>query len=137
LDNNGHSSDEVPIVLLVEDTVSGQQRFRDLTKDRYRLATAANAAEAVYRYGELKSQGKPLAAIVVDLVLAGMPRPEGLGVIKCLRSADRQIPLVVWTKHTGKYRDECLQAGADLVLAKYEGDDDFARVISDLILRRR
>ncbi len=99
-------------VLLVEDETDLRENLAARLKEEgYAVDVAADGEEGLY-YGE----EYPLDVAIIDL---GLPKMSGMDVIKKLRSAERQFPILVLTAR-GQWQDKVagLQAGADDYLVK-------------------
>jgi len=99
-------------LLVIEDDQNlRQQLAQGLEQQGYDLVTAADGAEGLY-----VAQNYPLDLIVVDL---GLPKLDGLGVIRALRKDNKAIPILILTARGGwKAKVEGLEAGADDYLEK-------------------
>jgi two-component system response regulator PhoP len=99
-------------ILVVEDETRLREQLRDrLGANGYAVDTAADGAEGLY-YGEMY----PLDLAVIDI---GLPKLSGIDVIRRLRAAGRNFPILILTAR-GNWQDkvEGLEAGADDYLVK-------------------
>ncbi len=116
-------------ILVIEDEAAlrGQVAAR-LTGDGYQCDVTGDGAEGLYLASEY-----PFDAALVDLGLPGIP---GIDIIRRLRAAGSQLPILVLTARS-RWQDkvEGLEAGADDYLAKpFEMDELVARLRA--LLRR-
>jgi DNA-binding NarL/FixJ family response regulator len=124
---------ELPVVLLLDDTVAGQTRFKDLIGHRFQVAIARTVAEFKELYAKMVDQHKPPQAVVIDLVISPEEPPEGLSLISELRSTHRNLPIVAWSKFSERYADEALRLGANKVVTKHENDKNLADFLEQMI----
>lgn len=99
-------------ILVVEDETRLREQLRDrLGASGYVVDTASDGAEGLY-YGE----DYPLDLAVIDI---GLPKLSGIDLIRRLRSAGRNFPILILTAR-GNWQDkvEGLEAGADDYLVK-------------------
>ncbi len=99
-------------ILVVEDETRLREQLRDrLAASGYVVDTAADGNEGLY-YGE----DYPLDLAVIDI---GLPKLSGIDLIRRLRSAGRNFPILILTAR-GNWQDkvEGLEAGADDYLVK-------------------
>jgi chemosensory pili system protein ChpA (sensor histidine kinase/response regulator) len=120
---------ELPLVLVVDDSVSAGRSLSELVTDAgYRAATAIDGLEAL----NSNDQEKP-AAILLDME---MPRMNGLELSAHLR-ADKEysgIPLVMITsRSTEKHRRQAEADGVDLYLTKPYQEDRLVENLARLI----
>ncbi|MBE9609832.1 response regulator transcription factor [Chitinilyticum piscinae] len=116
-------------ILLIEDEAALRDSLaRRLEADGYRVDVAADGEDGLYQASEY-----PCDLLIVDL---GLPRLNGLGVIRQLRQAGQSMPILVLTAR-GSWQDKVagLEAGADDYLTKpFEYPELAARVMA--LLRR-
>jgi len=99
-------------ILVVEDETRLREQLRDrLGASGYVVDTASDGAQGLY-YGE----DYPLDLAVIDI---GLPKLSGIDLIRRLRSAGRNFPILILTAR-GNWQDkvEGLEAGADDYLVK-------------------
>ncbi len=99
-------------ILVIEDDQSLRQQLASgLTQQGYDLVTAQDGQEGLF-----VAQNYPLDLLVVDL---GLPKVNGLDVIRALRKDNKGIPILILTARGGwKAKVEGLEAGADDYLEK-------------------
>jgi CheY-like chemotaxis protein len=119
-------------VLLVEDTLSGEERCRDLLGSDFLIIRAANAHLAGLVLEEWSVQGRNFDAAIVDLTLE-RDYEDGLPVIRALRIANTKLPILIWSKHSDQVISEALLAGANRALKKYVNDRDLGKVLIAMI----
>jgi len=116
-------------ILVIEDEAALRaQVTARLTGDGYQCDVTGDGAEGLYLASEY-----PFDAALVDLGLPGIP---GIDIIRRLRAAGSQLPILVLTARS-RWQDkvEGLEAGADDYLAKpFEMDELVARLRA--LLRR-
>jgi two-component system KDP operon response regulator KdpE len=98
---------EMPEILVIEDEVQIRRFLRTtLSAEHYRLREASTATEGI----KLTTEQKP-DVIVVDL---GLPDADGIEVIRHIRKANSNIPIIVLSVRSNE-RDKitALDAGAD------------------------
>lgn len=97
----------MPAILVIEDDASLREGLQHtLAQAKYRVATAADAAEA---RGALAAD--EFAAVVLDL---GLPDQDGLALLKRIRSEGYTVPVVILTARDDlDARVNGLDAGAD------------------------
>lgn len=99
-------------VLIVEDETELRQQLQQrLTETGYAVDIADNGEEGLYIGKEY-----PVDVAIVDI---GLPSLSGIEVIRSLREADRDFPILILTAR-GRWQDkvEGLEAGADDYLVK-------------------
>ena len=131
-DAAGAPTDASDTVLLVDDNADMREYVRRLLSTRFNVITAADGAEALAAVGSR----------VPDLVLTDvmMPRVDGFGLLKALRSDERtrEIPVVLLSARAGEEsRIEGIDAGADDYLVKpFSARELHARVSNNLAMAR-
>lgn len=70
-----------------------------LTRNGYRVLTAADGQEGVELFGRKKS----IALVVTDIV---MPRKDGIALIRELRAVKPELPVVVISGHLPQWEKE-------------------------------
>ncbi len=116
-------------LLLVEDDRELQGQLQRMLERRdFQLNIAEDGIEALYHTGEYE-----IDLAIVDL---GLPKMDGLELIRRLREGKREFPILVLTARTGwKAKVEGLDAGADDYLTKpFQPEELLARV--NALLRR-
>lgn len=110
-------------VLLIEDEASLRAQLCDRLRDiGHVVDVAADGEEGLYFGNEY-----PIDVAVIDL---GLPKIPGIEVIKRLRAAGRDFPILILTAR-GRWQDkvEGLEAGADDYLVKpFEVEELLARL---------
>jgi len=99
-------------VLIVEDEEELRlQLYQRLTETGYAVDVAENGEEGLYIGKEY-----PIDVAIIDI---GLPRLSGIEVIRNLREADKEFPILILTAR-GRWQDkvEGLEAGADDYLVK-------------------
>lgn len=93
----------------------------------HRVVEATDGREAV----ECVKQDPP-DLILMDLAL---PIMDGVTATKIIKGIDvaSDVPIVCVTAHSEKYRDEALQAGANLVVRKPVDMDDLKPILSQYL----
>lgn len=116
-------------ILVVEDDPDLRQTLRDaLTLAGYAVDTVADGQLAV---SALAARG--YALMVLDL---GLPRMDGLDVLRRLRAADNPMPVLVLTARDGvEHRVLGLRLGADDYLAKPFALEELEARVAALIRR--
>lgn len=116
-------------LLLIEDDAALRLGLaRQLEADGYRVDQAADGADGLFQAREY-----PVDLAIVDL---GLPKINGIAVVKALRQEGRMLPILVLTAR-GSWQDKVvgLEAGADDYLVKpFEYPELAARVKA--LLRR-
>jgi CheY-like chemotaxis protein len=105
-----HSSDKRPAVLVADDNDDTRQMFRALLAGKgYRVLEASDGEEAV----NVVRQENP-GLVLLDL---GLPRLNGLNVIRRVRKELIEVPLVVITGYDHHF-ETAVAAGCDDYLLK-------------------
>jgi two-component system response regulator PhoP len=116
-------------VLLVEDDqeLSGQLQRR-LQRDAFQVCAAGDANEARFFCSDY--------AIDVAIIDLGLPRMDGIELIKLLRDDGYDFPVIILTARSGwRAKVEGLEAGADDYLTKpFQSEELIARL--NALLRR-
>jgi two-component system, OmpR family, response regulator PhoP len=116
-------------LLLIEDDAALRLGLaRQLEADGYRVDQAADGADGLFQ-----AQEYPVDLAIVDL---GLPKLNGIAVVRRLRAEGRTIPILILTAR-GSWQDKVvgLEAGADDYLVKpFEYPELAARVKA--LLRR-
>lgn len=118
-------------LLLVEDTVALAEKLRAaLVEARFAVDLAVDGEEALF-LGETE----PYDVVVLDL---GLPRLDGLSVLRRWRAAGRTMPVLVLTAR-GAWTEkvEGLNAGADDYMAKPFAVGELVARLQALIRRAR
>lgn len=122
----------VPPVLVIDDSATYRQRFKEVVEPRgYRVLQAGSGEEGL----RLAAEALP-KAIIVDGIMPGL---DGLTVVRRLRSDEvlRQIPCIFVTGADDKSVElKALEAGADAFMRK---DEDSALMLArlDALIRPR
>jgi PAS domain S-box-containing protein len=123
---------DAPTVLLVDDNADMRDYVARLLSTRFRVVTAADGAEAL----------AVAERAVPDLVLSDvmMPRLDGFGLLKALRSDERtrDVPVLLVSARAGEEAwIEGIDAGADDYLVKpFSARELHARVANNLAMAR-
>ena len=116
-------------VLIVEDNVELARQVKStLAHERYVVDVAEDGEEGLFL-----AQSEPYDAVILDL---GLPRLDGLSVLQQLRSAGKDVPVLILTsRDTWREKVTGLRAGADDYLAKpFEFEELLARL--EALIRR-
>lgn len=116
-------------LLIAEDDPELGPRLRErLVRAGYAVDLAANGVDAAHL-----GATEPYDAVILDL---GLPRRDGLAVLRDWRAAGQSVPVLILTARNGwAERVEGLQAGADDYLGKpFHPEELLARV--QALLRR-
>ncbi len=116
------------LLLIEDDAILRLGLKRQLEADGYRVDLAADGEDGLFQAREY-----PLDLAIVDL---GLPKVNGLTVVKTLRAEGRTLPILILTAR-GSWQDKVtgLEAGADDYLVKpFEYPELAARVKA--LLRR-
>lgn len=123
---------DVPLVLVVDDSVSARQSLSALVADGgYRVVTAIDGLEAI----EVMEAGKP-AAIITDLE---MPRMNGLEFTRHIRANDETSDIAVMmvtSRSTDKHHQHATEAGVDAYVVKPYDEDAILESLAGLIAAR-
>ncbi len=116
-------------ILLVEDDKELQLQLQRMLERRdYQLNIAEDGIEALYHVGEYQ-----IDLAIVDL---GLPKMDGLELIRRLREGDRQFPILILTARSGwKAKVQGLDAGADDYLTKPFQPEELTARVNALIRR--
>lgn len=116
-------------LLIVEDELSLQQQLADALREQdYVVDVASDGEEGLYFGKEY-----PIDLAIIDL---GLPKIEGVDVIKQLRKAGHSYPILILTaRNRWQEKVEGLEAGADDYLTKpFQPEELSARI--KVLLRR-
>ncbi len=116
-------------ILIIEDELSLQQQLADaLRAEDYVVDTASDGEEGLYFAKEY-----PIDLAIVDL---GLPKIDGVDVIKGLRESGHSYPVLILTaRNRWQEKVEGLEAGADDYLTKpFHPEELSARI--KVLLRR-
>lgn len=116
-------------ILVVEDeNTLREQLITRLRKEGYAVDGAADGQEGLFRAREY-----PIDLAVIDL---GLPKMNGIAVIKSLRNLQKEFPILILTAR-GSWQDkvEGLEAGADDYLTKPFHDEELLARIRVLLRR--
>ena len=99
-------------ILIVEDELSLQQQLAEtLREQNYVVDTASDGEEGLYF-----AQDYPIDLAIIDL---GLPKIDGVEVIKQLRQSGHSYPVLILTaRNRWQEKVEGLEAGADDYLTK-------------------
>jgi len=99
------------LLLIEDDAIVRLSVKRQLEADGYRVDMAADGEDGLYQAREY-----PVDLAIIDL---GLPKVNGLTVVKTLRAEGRLLPILVLTAR-GSWQDKVqgLEAGADDYLVK-------------------
>ena len=118
-------------IVVVEDQPDQALFMRALLQDRYRVAVAANAAEAI---AQLDLLGQRVSLVLMDISLPG--GADGLTLSRRIRSERRwhRLPIVVTTAHGFEGdRERALAAGCNAYLAKPIDPGELMATVARLI----
>lgn len=116
-------------ILIIEDELSLQQQLADTLRDQdYVVDVASDGEEGLYFGKEY-----PIDLAIIDL---GLPKLDGVEVIKRLRQEDFSYPILILTaRNRWQEKVEGLEAGADDYLTKpFHPEELSARI--KVLLRR-
>jgi len=116
-------------VLIAEDNAELAAQVRStLSCERYAVDVASDGEEGLFLAGS-----EPYDAVILDL---GLPRLDGLSVLRQLRSSGNSVPVLILTsRDTWREKVMGLRAGADDYLAKpFEFEELLARL--EALIRR-
>ena len=116
-------------ILIVEDELSLQQQLAEtLREQNYVVDTASDGEEGLYF-----AQDYPIDLAIIDL---GLPKIDGVEVIKQLRQSGHSYPVLILTaRNRWQEKVEGLEAGADDYLTKpFHPEELLARL--KVLLRR-
>ena len=100
-------------VLLVEDYVDSREAMKLMIElAGYQVIAAENGLEAL----KLIAQ-EPVDLILMDISMPVMDGRVAIKVIKQHKPASK-VPIIAVTAHSGKYRDEIMEAGAAEIIQK-------------------
>ena len=129
----GEAGDDIPTLLIVDDSADLRAYVRDHFASRFRVLEAANGADGI-----ATAQRELPDVVVSDLM---MPDTDGHALVRALRgSPDTDfLPIILLTAHTGiDQRLAGLHGGADDYLTKpFDMRELDARVGNLIALRRR
>lgn len=116
-------------ILVVEDeNTLREQLITRLRKEGYAVDGAADGQEGLFRAREY-----PIDLAVIDL---GLPKMNGIAVIKSLRSQQKEFPILILTARASwQDKVEGLEAGADDYLTKPFHDEELLARIRVLLRR--
>ena len=99
-------------ILIIEDELNLQQQLADALREQdYVVDTASDGEEGLYF-----AQEYPIDLAIVDL---GLPKMDGVEVIKTLRQNGHTYPVLILTaRNRWQEKVEGLEAGADDYLTK-------------------
>nr|WP_155453883.1 response regulator transcription factor [Massilia eburnea] len=120
---------EVRLLLVEDDDMIGDSIEAGLRSENYALDWVRDGASA-----ELAAAANSYDLVLLDL---GLPRREGMAVLRTIRARGNDVPILVVTAREGTAaRIEALDAGADDYLGKpFDLDELLARIRA--LLRRR
>jgi len=116
-------------VLIAEDNAELARQVKNtLSYERYVVDVASDGEEGLFLAGN-----EPYDAVILDL---GLPRLDGLSVLRQLRSSGNRVPVLILTsRDTWREKVTGLRAGADDYLAKpFEFEELLARL--EALIRR-
>ena len=99
-------------VLVIEDELTLQQQIREhLEQNKYMVDTSSDGEDGLFNAMEF-----PIDVAIVDI---GLPKLSGIEVIKKIRDAGKDLPILILTAR-GSWQDKVkgLEAGADDYLVK-------------------
>lgn len=116
-------------LLIVEDELALQQQLADELRSRdYVVDVASDGQEGLYY-----AQEYPIDLAIIDL---GLPKLDGVELIKQLRAAGKHYPILILTaRNRWQEKVEGLEAGADDYLTKPFHPEELAARIKVLIRR--
>ena len=116
-------------ILVVEDNQEVARQIRDSLERELFIVDVAHDGEQGWFLGDTE----PYDAVILDI---GLPRMDGLSVLKKWRSASNHVPVLILTsRDTWREKVTGLRAGADDYLAKpFEFEELLARM--EALIRR-
>jgi DNA-binding NtrC family response regulator len=137
--NNNTLAAETPRlpILLVEDTLSAEERCRDLLggpggRFFVRRAPDTHAAPAVLQ--EMADEGSFPKCVIIDLTLE-RNYTDAFPLIELFHKKHPRLPILIWTKHSEEIIEQAMDKGATFALKKYVNDKNMEKVVIDLIKR--
>ena len=120
-------------VILAEDDSDDQFLFVNFLSDHpvMDLASAVANGEELIRVLDNTTDDNLPAAIILD---QNMPKMNGLNTLQFLKSNDRysRIPVMVYSTYINDLLiNNCMNAGAAMVLSKPEDKDGYHKMIAD------
>ena len=126
-----HSQDEVPRVLLVEDTEDNRQMMKKLLElSGFQVVEATNGREAVEAALRVKPQ-----IILMDLSL---PFIDGLAATRQIRGLPElsKVPIVAVSAHdTADFHSHALDAGCNAYITKPINFPELEEIVNSLLSR--
>jgi len=116
-------------VLIVEDNTDLSRQVKStLTHEHFVVDVAGDGVEGLFL-----AETEPYDAVILDL---GLPKLDGLSVLKQLRSSENEVPVLILTsRDTWREKVTGLRAGADDYLSKpFEFEELLARL--EALIRR-
>jgi len=107
-----YSINNIMRVLVIEDELTLQQQIREhLEQNKYMVDTSSDGEDGLFNAMEF-----PIDVAIVDI---GLPKLSGIEVIKKIRDAGKDLPILILTAR-GSWQDKVngLEAGADDYLVK-------------------
>ncbi|MGD9022096.1 MAG: response regulator transcription factor, partial [Lysobacterales bacterium] len=116
-------------ILIVEDNEEVARQIKDSLEQELFIADVAHDGEQGWFLGDTE----PYDAVILDI---GLPRMDGLSVLKKWRAASNHVPVLMLTsRDTWREKVTGLRAGADDYLAKpFEFEELLARL--EALIRR-
>lgn len=127
--NNAVDETLVPLILVVEDSLSNQKiTCKLLSKLGYRSVVAENGQQALDR---LQAQRQDISLVLMD---CRMPVMDGLQATQAIRAQGDDIPIVALTANdTEKDRDACIAVGMNEFLSKPISKDKLQAVLQTVL----
>ena len=123
--NQGSGTDQVPLVLVVDDSITVRRvTQRLLQREGYRVALAADGLQALARL----QQERP-AMVLSDIE---MPRMDGFDLARNIRAdaALAELPIIMITSRIAqKHRDHAKQLGVNHYLGKPYSDEELLSLV--------
>lgn len=119
-------------ILLVEDTLSAEERCRTLLGNEFSVIRAPDTHAAPSKLEEMVAQGCFPKCVIIDLTLE-TNYSDAFPLITLFHKEHPRLPILIWTKHSDEIIEQALARGATFALKKYVNDKNMAKVVTDLI----
>jgi len=122
-------------VLLIEDTLSGFIRCKEILGENCDVKWGRNPSEAFNLIIAGKANNNLPDCIILDLTLTS-DKSDGFKILFDLKREDVKIPVIIWSKHKSS-EDQLLaiEKGASGFLEKFSEDDLLKLEVEKLVKR--